>query len=391
MLTDTAIRQLKPAASLYRRSDRHGLCIEVTPQGVKHWRFRYRWAGKAKMISLGTYPFVTLAQARDRSFEARRLLANGQNPVEAKRDQAKKITEEENAKFPVIARAWLEDRKDEVSAKTYAKMKTVLEGDLIPALKNASVATLGSPEAVAILKKIEARAPHMAVKAKGCLTQIIERAIQTGLREDGKNLTLRRAIRTPKTVSVPAAVTDNSLQKVLRAVDAYEGEVVRAALKLASLTAMRPANIVEARWEHIDLARRTWTIPAEQMKSGKEHMVPLSRQAMAILEQAKKWGRHGGWVFPAVAKQDTPHLHRDALSKALRSMGMQGKHVPHGFRSSFRTIMREEFGIAEDILEAQIAHAKKGAVNKAYDRTRFLKQRVPVMQQWADHLDSLLK
>jgi integrase len=231
----------------------------------------------------------------------------------------------------------------------------------------------------------------MAVKAKGCLIQIIERAIQTGLREDGKNLTLRRAIRTPKTVSVPAAVTDTSLQNVLRAVDAYEGEVVRAALKLASLTAMRPANIVEARWEHIDLARRTWTIPAEQMKSGKEHMVPLSRQAMAILEQAKKWGRHGGWVFPAVAKQDTPHLHRDALSKALRSMGMQGKHVPHGFRSSFRTIMREEFGIAEDILEAQIAHAKKGAVNKAYDRTRFLKQRVPVMQQWADHLDSLSK
>lgn len=128
------------------------------------------------------------------------------------------------------------------------------------------------------------------------------------------------------------------------------------------------------------------------MRSGKEHRVPLPRQAVTILEQAKKWVSHGGWAFPPVAKQNTPHLHRDALSKALRATGMQGKHVPYGFRSSFRTTMREELGIAEDNLEAQeaqIAHAKKGAVNKAYDRTRFLKQRVPVMQQWADHLGSL--
>jgi integrase len=197
-------------------------------------------------------------------------------------------------------------------------------------------------------------------------------------------------VHTPEAKSVPAAVTPEALAIVVKAIAMYPNPVTRTALSFCAMTTMRPANVAEARWDHIDLKAATWTIPAAEMKSKKSHTVPLPKQALELLQQAESWRRHGGWVFPAQAQQDTPHLHRDTLSKALRELGLRGEHVPHGFRSSFRTIAREEWKIDIDVLEAQIAHAKQGQVNKAYDRTRFLKERVEVMQLWADLLEQLM-
>jgi len=389
MLTDTAIRALKPRAKTHRVSDRQGLAIEVTPQGVRLWRFRYQWAGKERMISLGRYPEITLVAARTRALEWRRELAAGRDPAQVKRDLVAKQFDHELSKFPVIALEWLAERKEEFKPATYRKAHSIIHGDLMPGLKYANVATLTTPQAIVVLEKIAARAPHMAEKAKGYLSQIIDYSIKKGLREDGRTLSLRRAVRMPKAVSVPAATTRAELAHVLKAIDRYEGEVTQSALRFAALTTMRPMNVVQARWENLDLNDRTWTIPGEQMKNGNPHTVPLPTQAIELLQKAKLWKAHGGWVFPPLSKQTTPHLHRDTLSKALRSSGLRGKHVPHGFRSSFRTMAREEFDEREDVLEVQIAHAKKGVVNKAYDRALFLKKRVLIMQRWADLLDEL--
>lgn len=392
MLTDTQIRNLKPKATLYRVADSHGLCLEVTPSGSKLWRFRYAFAGKSSMISLGPYPLVSLAMARERHLLARRTLQSGIDPSAARKEQAKTKVDEAASKFAIIALAWLEERnaKKSFSPSTYKKASTIIRSDLIPALGEISIAVLTTPQVMKVLRKIEARAPHMAEKAQGYINQIVDHAIKNGLREDGKTLSLKGAVSTPKATSVPAAINRQDLSNVLKVIDHYPCPIVQSALKFVSLTTMRPSNVVEARWEHIDMKKKTWTIPGDQMKNGEEHCVPLPSQAMEILKLAQAWkSRSQGWVFPPFTKGKTPHLHRDTLSKALRENGLRGKHVPHGWRSTYRTLAREEWKIDIDVLEAQIAHSKKGEVNKAYDRAKFLKERFDVMQRWADYLDEL--
>ena len=323
------------------------------------------------MISIGPYPVVKLADARDRRFELQCTLLSGVDPAQKKRDKAIEQKDQELTKFPVVARAWLQsriDKKYRFGLSTQNKARSILEHDMIPAFLHVDIAKLTTPQAICLLEKIEARAPHMAEKAQGYLNQIIVFAIRKGLREDGKTLSLRGAVKTPKATPVPAAITENDLAHVLTVIDRYPSEITQTALRFASLTTMRPANVVQARWEHIDLKDKTWTIPGPQMKSGEDHTIPLPTQAIKILATAASWKqRDEGWVFPPISKQKTPHLHRDALSKALRESGLRDRHVPHGFRASFRTIARERWKIDIDVLEAQIAHAKKGEINKAYD------------------------
>lgn len=198
MLTDAAIRALKPRATLYRVADRDGLCLEITPRGAKHWRYRYRWAGKARMISLGTYPVITLGMARDRHLEARRQLANGIDPVQARRAAERATVEVEDGRFPVFAANWLVEREKVVKPRTLDKMTAILEKDLVPALRHANIASLTTPEAMRALQPIIERAPHMAIKAVGYLNDMIDKAIKDGVREDGK--TLRGS--TPKSRTV---------------------------------------------------------------------------------------------------------------------------------------------------------------------------------------------
>lgn len=386
MLTDKAIQALKAREKLYRVADSGGLCIEIAPSGSKLWRYRYRFDGKAKMMALGRWNEVTLAEARERHREARKALASGSDPMEARRLSAEDIANAERSKFPNFATEWLVYKKKRVGTETYRKAKLVVESYLIPALRRHTMDTLATKDVTPVLDSIASRTPNLAVKARQYLGGIVTYAIQQGLREDGKLLSLRGTVATHDKGHIPAVTKPGELQKLLLAIDEYGSPMTRSALLLASLTAMRPAIVASAQWAHIDLEAAEWHVPSELMKTGNDHIVPLPSQAVRLLQDLYP-GKPAIYVFPSPARQKTPHLHRDALSRALRTMGFQGKHATHGFRGTLRTMARERLNVDIDVLEAQLAHAKRGDVQKAYDRTTFNDQRVQVMQEWADYLD----
>ncbi len=388
MLTEITLKSLRPKDKIYRISDAGGLCIQVQPNGAKHWRFRYRYAGLPQMMSLGSWPVIPLALARRKRDDAKRLLFDGIDPVRHKREQAEESIRQRDGVFPTVAKAWLDFKEGGVASDTYRKMKLVVEGDLIPALRRHSVATIATKDCTKILRKIAERAPNLATKARQYLGGIIDYAIKEGLREDGKVLALDGVIPTYEKNHIPAITRPDELGPLLLSIDAYSSPTTRDALLFASWTALRPSIVASARWEHIDLDAAEWHIPGPLMKMRHDHIVSLPKQAVAMLK-ARQANAHPGqpYVFPSPAKQKTPHLHRDALSKALRDMGFQGKHATHGFRSTLRTVARERLNVDIDVLEAQLAHAKKGDVQKAHDRTTFDDQRRQVMQTWADYLD----
>ena len=388
MLTDKAIQALKPREKLYRVADWGGLCLEIAPSGSKLWRYRYRYDGMARMMSLGRWNEVTLAEARELHRSARKTLAAGLDPVSARKMSGEEKTRRERVKFANFAAEWLAYKKKRVATETFRKAKLVVEGDLVPALRRCTIDTLATKDVTSVLDKIGERAPNLAAKARQYLGGMMTYAMQQGLREDGKHLALRGAVVSRRKGHIPAITTPSELGPLLRAIDGYSSRITRSALLLASLTAMRPSVVASAQWAHMDLDAAEWHVPGELMKTGNDHIVPLPRQAIELLGDLKE-GARGTFVFPSPARQKTPHLHRDALSKALREMGFQGKHATHGFRGTLRTMARERLGVDIDVLEAQLAHAKRGDVQKAYDRTTFGDQRIKVMQEWANYLDTM--
>ena len=386
----TAVRIKNARAAEFPLYDGHGLYLIHTPSGTRHWRLKYtRPDGRENRMALGRPQEVGLAEARAARDLARGLLQQGIDPVEHKRAhrlEARRISE---ANFETAAAAWLTRKKPTWAPETYRKAKYVIDTYLTPKLRKTSVATLTSPEANEAVEFVTTAAPALGRKARQYLAGIIEDAIHSGLREDGRTLVFRALPRqTGVKGHIPAATTLKDVQTVVGVIRDYPNPVVRAALKLAMYTAMRPGVVASARWDEIDLTTAEWHVPAERMKTRHAHIVPLPRQAIDALRLMRPLSGHHEFVFPAQARQKTPHLHRDTLSAALRSQGLGGTHATHGFRGMLRTVARERLGIDPDILEAQLAHAKKGEVNQAYDRTTFGEARREAMQRWADFLDA---
>jgi integrase len=269
---------------------------------------------------------------------------------------------------------------------TITKAEYIIGDYLTPALRHQSITTLTSKTASDALRKIP---PTLAIMARSYLSRLVTYAIQEDLREEGRLLSLRGAVPKSQKGHIPAAVDIADVRRVAQVVESYPTPVTRAALKVAMLTAQRPGNVAAMEWDEVDLDAAEWSIPAEKMKMRHAHIVPLSKQAVELLRGMLAYTDGKQYVFPPLARQNTPHLHRDALSAALRRSGLQGTHATHGFRGMFRTVARERLNIAADVLEAQLAHAKKDEIQKAYDRTQFLVERKAATQQWADYLDDL--
>ena len=386
MLTDTKLRALRPRAKLYRVPDDRGLCVEVQPTGARYWRLRYRFGSTQKMLSLGVYPDVSLIAARKRRDEARAMIAGGTDPSAQR--QADKC--ESSQTFETIAREWLGRR--EVSEATAAKDHWLLEDHALPALGAKPITAITAADVLTLLQKLEDRGLlETASRVRSTISAIFRHAVATLRAQGDPTVALRGAIKSAK-VKHHAAITDpRKLGDLLRALHGYGGGfVVACALKLTPLVFTRPGELRHAEWSEIDLDASEWRIPTAKMKMRAEHIVPLSRQAMAILRDLHALTGRGRYAFPSPRTLERP-MSENAITAALRSLGYDGDTMTaHGFRSTASTLLHE-LGHPSDVIERQLAHKERNAVKDAYNRAQHLPERRTMMQAWADYLDGLRK
>ena len=390
-LTDTQIRKaLKPKDKPYKKADDKGLYLLVNPDKSKWWRFKYRFEGKEKSLSLGVYPDVGLKQARDRRDEARRLLADGIDP--SARRHATKAAKSENGvnTFQAIATQW--HGKVTLVESTRVKHLSFFENDVFPWIGRRPIAELTAPDLLAIIKRIEARgALDVARRVHNLCGRVFRYAVGYGLcdRDPSRDIELRD-ILPPTNVQHHASVTDpNEVGALLRAIDGFKGTfVTRCALRLSPMLFVRPGELRHAEWTEFDFAKAEWRIPAEKMKMREQHIVPLSKQAVAILNEIKPLTGHIRYVFPGGRTRERP-MSENTVNAALRRMGYaKDEMTGHGFRSIASTLLHE-LGCEHAVIERQLAHGERNKVSAAYNHAEHLPARRKMMQQWADYLDNL--
>ncbi|WP_020481974.1 tyrosine-type recombinase/integrase [Methylomonas sp. MK1] len=391
MLTDTEIRKAKPTEKPQKISDGGGLFLLVTPQGSKLWRLAYRFAGKQKTLAIGEYPTIGLADARAKREEAKKQLANGIDPSTAKK-AAKAANQDAAANsFEVIAREWHETHMANKTEDHAQKTLTNFEKDVFPWLGRMPITNIEAPDVLAVVKRIEQRgANEIAKKAKRSIGQVFRYAIATGRAVRNPVPDLQGAF-VPTTVKHHAAITDPvQIGALLRACEDYTGQfATRCALRLSFLVMLRPGEVRKAEWSEIDLDRAEWRIPAAKMKMREEHIIPLSRQAIAILEEIKPLTSNSRFVFPSV-RSNARSMSENTITGALRRLGYTGAEMTaHGFRGMASTRLNEAHLFHPDAIERQLAHGEQNSVRAAYNRAQYLPERVKMLQWWADYLDSL--
>lgn len=388
-LTDTAVRTAKPGEKPIKMFDERGLFLIVTPAGGKWWRLRYKFDGKEKLLSLGTYPDVGLKDARERREEARKLLANDVDPgVNRKVQKAARAERSENS-FEVIAREWFAKYRDTWAPSHADKIIARLENDVFPWIGGKAIAEITAPNVLEVLRRIEGRGTlDTAHRAKGNISQVMRYAIATGKAERDPCPDLRGAL-PPARESNFASITDPvKVAELLRAMDAFSGTfVVKSALLLSPMLFVRPGELRSAEWKGFDFDKAEWCYFVSKTKT--DHVVPLAAQAVDILRELHLLTGHGRYVFPGRDPQKA--MSEAAINAALRRMGYDTKTeiTGHGFRAMARTILHEVLHQRPEVIEHQLAHAVPDALGTAYNRTLFLKERKAMMQLWADYLDKL--
>ena len=360
--------------------------MEVTPAGGKLWRFKYRFNGKYKTLSIGKYPLVSLAEARERLREAKKQLADGVDPSAAKRER--KLNQEKV--FETVALEWWQAKRGKWSEGHANLVWQRLEKNVLPWLKSRPVTELTTRELLEVLKRVEARGAIETSRRIGqILNQIFIFAVAAGYCENNPASNLNLALKETKTRHMPAITDPDAIGALLRAIDSFQGTfVVRQALRLAPLVFVRPGELRKAEWEDFDLDGALWTIPAHKMKMKRDHLVPLSRQAVEILRELEPLTGDGRYVFPSVRTKARP-ISENTLNAALRRLGYsKDEMVAHGFRTMASTRLHE-LGWRSEVIELQLAHADKNTVRGVYNRAEYLEERRRMMQAWADYLDSL--
>jgi integrase len=398
-LTEVSIRNAKPAEKPVRLFDGGGLYLEVAPTGSKLWRLKYRHQGKEKRIGLGIYPGTGLKDARRKRDDARQLIANGVDPSANR--QAEKASRAQVAadSFEIVAREWWSTVHSHAVSEAHASRTLArLESHVFPYLGARPIGSLTPPELLEVVKRIEKRGTlETAHRVLSICGMVFRYGIATGRCVSDPTRDLRGALK-PVLVEHMAAVTDpKAVGELLRAIDDYNGTpITRAALQLAPLVVLRPGELRKAEWAEFDLDTVEWRVPPERMKgtkqaklSGSDHVVPLSRQAVAILQGLAPLTGHGRYVFPSFRTSERP-MSDNAVLAALRRMGFaKDEMTGHGFRAMARTLLEERLGFDAAVIEAQLAHSVRDSLGRAYNRTQFLEQRRKMLQSWADYLDDL--
>jgi integrase len=395
-LTDIQIRNAKPQDKPYILSDGGGLYVQITPSGGKLWRLKYRHAGKEKLLSFGSYPVISLADARQRRSDAKKLLASDIDPSEVKRNQKRQREFAAANSFEAVARDWLAGKKFASLAATTRKHKEQqLEQRVFPYIGKRPITEINPPEVLAVLRRIEVDSLNVAHKCKHSIGQIFRWAIEEGRAVSDPTRDLRTSLPPVNNTNFasPADAIDvcKKVGEYLRMFDGFAGSAtVRAAINILPMLFCRTGELRAMKWEQLDLNAGEWRYTVT--KTNTAHLVPLSRQAVEILRSIQPLTGHlvGGYVFTGGRTALKP-ISDAAINAAYRRLGIDTKTelTGHGWRSVARTLLHEKLGYPENVIERQLAHATKAANGTAYDRAQFIADRIPMMQAWSDYLDKL--
>jgi integrase len=389
-LTDTEIRKSKPHEKPYKLSDGAGLYLWVTPSGGRKWRASYRHEGKQKTMTYGGYPEVSLALARDRHREARKVLAAGLDPME----QRKSLKTAKNAlnanSFASVTALWLAHWQEGKSGRHVDSVRRRMAADILPILGSRPVVAIEAPEVVAMIKAIEQRGAHdIAKRALETTGQVFRYGIAHGFAKRNPAIEIKpsdilKSVRKTNYARIDA----KELPDLLKKIEVYRGtHITRIAIKLLALTFVRTGELIGARWSEFDLPAGRWDIPAERMKMRTPHIVPLANQTIEALEMLRPLSGGSDWLFPGDRNRSKP-MSNNTILKGLERMGYKGRMTGHGFRGLASTILHEQ-GYNHDHIELQLAHAPRNAVSAAYNHALYLEPRAKMMKDWADYLEQV--
>lgn len=386
-LNNTQIKNAKAKEKDYKLADGGGLFMLVTKSGSKYWRLKYRFNGKEKLLALGVYPTVSLKNAREKRDNAKKLLSNSIDPGEHKKT-IKKADDPDS--FEHVAREWHTKFKPTWSENHADRIIIRLEKDIFPWIGDRPINEISAQELLTVLLRIASRgALETAHRAKQNCGQVFRYAVVTGRAKEDPSRDLKDAL-PPSKEKHHASITDPlKIGELLRAIDGYQGHFIsKCAMKLAPLVFVRPGELRRAEWSEIDIDKAEWRIPAKKMKMKEQHIVPLSVQALTILEEIRPLTGNGKYVFPSVRTNIRP-MSENTVNAGLRRLGYSKEEMTgHGFRSIASTLLNEQ-GWHRDAIERQLAHAERDNIRAAYNYAEHLPERRRMMQVWADYLDGL--
>jgi integrase len=389
-LTDITVRTAKGKDKAYKLSDEKGLYLYVTPSGKKYWRLKYRYNGKEKLLALGVYPEVSLSLARDRRNDARKLKASEIDPGEHRKVMKTASVNRATNSFELVAREWFAKHSVNWVASHADKIIRRLERDIFPWLGAKPISEITPPDLLIVLRRIEERGSiETAHRAMGNCGQIFRYGVATGRAERDPSQDLKGALPPVKSTHFAAQTNPQQFAQLLKVINSYEGTlIVRCALRLAPLLFVRPGELRHALWSDIDFEKAEWRYVVT--KTNTPHIVPLSTQALSILQEIYPLTGSGQYVFPSARSNHRP-MSDNAILAALRRLGISKEEATgHGFRATARTLLDEVLKVRPDFIEQQLAHAVRDPNGRAYNRTAYLPERKKMMQDWADYLDLLV-
>lgn len=388
-LTETKIKNAKPTERMYRLPDGDGLFLQVTPKGAKYWRFRYFYAGKEKMLAMGTYPEVSLAEAREKRTMARKDVAAGIDPSAKKQQEKKLAVFKANNTLEAVAKEWHEKNKAKWSEDHGERIWQRLKPNVLKPLGNRPISEIEPLELLDVLQKVEERgATDLSRRLLQTCTQIFRYAIVTKRATYNPAADLRGALKPHKSENYPRIDAKEIPVFLNKLGTVGTSDQNRLAIRLMMLTFVRTIELRRAKWTDVDLKAREWRLPANTTKTKKVHIVPLAKQSLEILGELRKLTGGKELMFPPQMHCRHMMMSENTINNVLKKMGYKGKMVGHGFRGLASTTLNE-MGYAPDVIERQLAHKDTNQVRAAYNHAQYLPQRRAMMQDWADFVEKM--
>lgn len=389
MLTDLAIRNAKPKLKPYKLSDGGGLYVLVKPSGSKLWQMKYRYLGKEKTFSIGQYPHVTISEAREKRFDAKRLLQNGVDISAHKQEEKRLSALKARNTFKAVAEDWHTTKKSSWTPDHAQRLWRRLELYAFPELANRPISDIKTPELITLLRKLEKRDKlETNYRLAQTFNVIFRFAVHSGLIEQNPASDLRGVLTPYQTTNFPT-IKAEELPTFFVALHKVETSLQnKIAVMLLMLTFLRPGELRKSEWLDIDFEEQIWVIPAERMKMRRPHTVPLSTQALSLLQQLKELTGHGDFLFPSQQRRKNPYMSENTINHVLKRMGYKDKLVGHGFRALASTTLNEQSDFGKDAIEVQLSHKDADKIRGAYNRAEYMAERKAMMQWWGNFLES---